>query len=160
MTNGIIKKDATLLVPNEEHRNFTTTENYLPSGKEVSGEYINIAGKRRGEPFVYRLFKTANGSLIYANFITPNKTETMTEVNLGVDGRPTPTKIKMPNNKKYDQAHVIGAVLGTIAGFMAAKKLKKTKKQTALFVIGGAVAGFVGGKLVAGKPVIDVKISS
>tara|TARA_R110000751_G_scaffold116371_7_gene216012 strand:+ start:325 stop:804 length:480 start_codon:yes stop_codon:yes gene_type:complete len=154
------KKSATLLVPNELHKNFTETDNYLPENKELTGELLNIKGRRKGDDFMYRLFRTENGSLIYANTIEPIKTETMTEVNLGLDGTPTPTKIKMPNNAKYDSAHVIGAVIGTISGFLLARKLKKSKKQRIVFAVAGAAAGYVGGKLVAGKPVIDVKISS
>ena len=118
-----ILKNATILAPNRLHQNFTATENYLQKGKELKGEYITINGRRRGSEFDYRLFRTEKGNLIYAKNVKPINTETMTEVNLGVDGRPTPTKIKMPNDKKYDNAHIYAAVLGTLGGFALAKKL-------------------------------------
>ena len=154
-----ILKNATILAPNRLHQNFTATENYLQKGKELKGEYITINGRRRGSEFDYRLFRTEKGNLIYAKNVKPINTETMTEVNLGVDGRPTPTKIKMPNDKKYDNAHIYAAVLGTLGGFALAKKMKKSKKQLYMYAIGGAIAGYVSGKLLTGKPVIDVSIS-
>ncbi len=152
-------KDATLLAPNRLHQNFTNTENFIPKGRELNGEYVNISGRRRGNEFTYRHFKTQKGKLMYADNVNPLTTEKMTEVNLGADGRPTPTKITMPNDSKYDKAHVIGAVLGTLAGFAIAKKMKKSKKHTYMFAIGGALAGYASGKMIAGKPVIDIKLS-
>jgi len=152
-------KDATLLSPNRLHQNFTTTTNYIPKGKELSGEFINISGRRRGTEFDFRLFKTDKGNLMYADNVKPINITKMTEVNLGADGTPTPTKITMPNDSKYDKAHVIGAVVGTLGGFAFAKKMNKSKKQMYMYAIGGALAGYVGGKIIAGKPVIDVTLS-
>ena len=155
----VTNQDAGLLLPNAEHKNFTRSDNYIPNGTELEGEFVNIKGKRRGQDFTYRLFKTDRGNLMFAEKVNPIKTEKMTEVNLGADGKQS-TTITMPNASKYDKAHVIGAIAGTIIGFVVAKKMKKTRKQTLIIAAASGVAGFVGGKMIAGKPVIDVKISS
>ena len=150
-------KNATILIPNGDHKNFTETDNYIPAGTELIGEQKYISGKRRGQDFVYRLFQSEKGNLIYQNTIKPIK---MTEVKLGADSSVAPTKIELPNEAKYANAHLIGAVGGTVAGFAIAKKMKKSKKQTYLFAIGGALAGYITGRLIAGKPVINIQLGS
>tara|TARA_R110000751_G_scaffold137239_1_gene240601 strand:- start:149 stop:643 length:495 start_codon:yes stop_codon:yes gene_type:complete len=153
-----VTKDATILVPNGDHKNFTETDNYIPKGTELIGELKHIKGKRRGQDFIYRLFQTkSSGNLIYQNSINPIK---MTEVQLGADSSVAPTRIELPNEAKYANAHIIGAVGGSLAGFAIAKKMKKTKKQVYVFAICGALAGYVAGRMVSGKPVINVTLGS
>ena len=151
-------KDANILIPNGDHKNFTHSENYIPAGKELEGELKYIKGKRRGQPFIFRLFKAKSGNLIYQNTIKPKQSE-MTEVTLGADAEVSPTKVALTQPKE-NYAHIIGAAGGTIAGYAIAKKTKKTQKQTYMYAIGGAIIGYVAGKLVAGKPIINITIGS
>jgi len=67
-----IIEDATTLIPNKDHRNFTETGVLIPKGTEVEGEIKNISGLRRGKPFVYRLFLTNKKQFIFLNKIKPN----------------------------------------------------------------------------------------
>jgi len=145
--------NATILLPNPDHENFTESDNFIPIGKEIQGEYKYIKGKRRGEPFVFRLFQTSTGNLIYQNKIQP-----MTEVNIGADKSVSTSKIELPKGPLYNDAHIIGAILGTISGYLIAKKTKKPQKQVYFYAIGGGAAGYVAGKLIAGKPILDIKI--
>lgn len=150
-----IIENATILLPNPDHKNFTETDNFIPVGKEIEGEYKFIKGKRRGEPFVFRLFQTNTGNLIYQNKLKP-----MTEINIGADSKQSisttrPTKVK---GILYNDAHIIGTILGSIVGYVLAKKSKKPQKQVILYSIGGGVTGYVAGKLIAGKPILDIKI--
>ena len=64
MTAEVIE-DAPVLVPNKEHANFTRTEIVIPAGTKIEGEVKIIKGKRRGEPFTYRLFCTNDNQYIY-----------------------------------------------------------------------------------------------
>jgi hypothetical protein len=152
---ALIEKNADILIPNTAHQNFTKTDRFIPSGKKVKGKLIRIQGKRKGEDFTYRLFQTEKGELIFETNIKPMKTE----VTLGANGlkaaTPLKTEIKMPN-KAIQNAHLIGAVAGTIGGFMVAKKMKKTGRTTFYYAIGGAIAGYVVGRIIAGKPIIDI----
>lgn len=153
----IVEKNAHVLMPNPAHENFTKTDKIIPAGTTLDGRLIHIKGKRRGEDFTYRLFQTEKGNLIFETNIKPIMN---TEVTLGANGlkadTPRTTEIKMPS-KAIQNAHIIGAVAGTIGGFFLAKKMNKSGRTPYYFAIGGAVAGYVVGKLIAGKPIIDIK---
>lgn len=154
----IVVKDAAILTPNKAHQNFTKTDKKIPKDTVLSGDYWKIAGKRKGEDFEYRLFKTENGTLIFQNKTKPIMN---TEVTLGANAlkaeTPLNTEIEMPNDNKYAHAHIVGAVAGTVGGFYLAKRMKKTGRTPYYFAIGGAVAGFFVGRLISGKPIINVK---
>ena len=152
-------ENSTILLPNPHHKNFTNSGNYIPGGTELEGEFINISGRRRGDNFLYRLFKTNKNNIIYANKVKGNDMNA-TEVTLGSDSAVTPTRISMPNEAKFTNAHWIGLVVGALSGYYAARKMKKSKKAQMMFGAGGAVVGYAAGKMIAGKPVIDVKLST
>ena len=56
-----IIEDAPILLPNKEHKNFTKSESILPKGTLVEGDFKNVSGLRRGNPFNYRVFTTKEG---------------------------------------------------------------------------------------------------
>jgi len=62
---AILTQDANILIPNQEHLNFTESGDVLPKGTIVFGEEKLVEGKRRGEKFTFRLFLTNNKQLIY-----------------------------------------------------------------------------------------------
>jgi len=148
-------KEAQILKPNAAHSNFVQTGEVLPTGTKISGEPVVVKGKRRGEDFNYRLFRCDNGAFIYIENVNPMNTE----VKLGADGRNTntgrATTIKMPS-KAIQNAHLIGAVLGSIAGFVVATKTKKPMKTKVMYAVGGAAIGYIAGRIIAGKPIIAV----
>jgi hypothetical protein len=152
----LVISDAYILMPNKAHENFTKTDEVVKKDTVLNGRILNIDGKRKGEDFTYRLFQTEKGNLIFQNKTKPIMN---TEVSLGANGlkaaTPRKTEIKMPS-KAIDKAHIIGAVAGSVGGFFLAKKMKKTGRTPYYFAIGGAAAGYVIGRLIAGKPIIDV----
>lgn len=143
-------ENATILLPNPDHKNFTESGNFIPKGKVLDGEFKEIIGKRRGQPFKYRLFRTNNGNIIFENNVKPIE---MTEVTLGADSQVAATKVEMPNPTKFANAHLIGAAIGGAGGYYFAKKKGKTPWKWALI---GVAAGYVAGRLIAGKPIISI----
>ena len=66
---GTITENTMTLIPNLEHKNFTETDTIIPKGTTVEGELKEIKGKRRGDDFVYRVFVTKEGHIIFQNKI-------------------------------------------------------------------------------------------
>lgn len=138
--------DAAVLVPNKEHENFTDTGRKISANTVLKGNPTIIKGKRRGEPFDYKLFVTDKGEIIYIN-----KTKQMntTEVMLGADAAPSATIVKTPSESNFGMRPVLGTIIGAIAGYYIAKKKFPTKIK--MFTVIGGVAGFAAGKYVQGK---------
>jgi hypothetical protein len=153
-----VMEDAFVLIPNKEHENFTTTDKVIKAGTTLYGKESLIKGKRRGEPFTYRLFLTTNDELIHLKKVKPMRT---TEVTLGADSQQTPTLVEIPSTKKFLTKNlVIASLVGAAAGFLYSKKYKgHDKKKVAMFTIGGAVLGFVAGKYYEHRKGIVIKKS-
>jgi hypothetical protein len=149
---AIVKQNAKVLVPNKEHKNFTETNEELPKGTIVNGEFKSIKGLRRGKPFSFRVFITDKGEIIYSNKVNEMKA---TEVTLGADGAVTPTRINMLPAETFKTSRVVVALAAAVGGYMYAKK--KGKKPIKYAVIGGlagyaAVWAFDKSKSVTVKP--------
>lgn len=129
-------EDAKVLVPNKEHKNFTETNEELPKGTIVNGEFKSIKGLRRGEPFSYRVFITDKGQILYSNKL---KQMEATEVMLGADSAQTPTRVDLLPAETFKTSRLIFAVAGAIGGYYYAKK--KGGKPTKFAIIGG-LAGY------------------
>lgn len=151
-------KHATILIPNKEHANFTETDSVIKAGTILFGEPMTIKGKRRGEDFEYKLFKTQDNKFIHLNKIQPMKT---TEVTLGADAKQSPTLIDIPATKKMFTKNVIIATLvGAGAGYYYSAKVKKLdKKKIVMYSVGGAIAGFLAGKWFEKRKGIVIKPS-
>ena len=63
-------EDAPILIPNNKHQNFTESSNVIKKGTILLGDEAQIKGKRRGEGFTYKLFKTKNNQVLI-NEIAP-----------------------------------------------------------------------------------------
>lgn len=144
----IVNKDSKFLVANSEHKNFTESGEVVEQGTILNGEEKNVLGKRRGEPFSYRLFITKDGKIIYLKNVTPMET---TEVTLGADSSVTPTKINLIPAETFNKVKTTGLVLGGIAGFAYAKYKKHDMKKVAMFIGVGAVVGYFAGYIVDKK---------
>ncbi len=132
-------EDAHVLIPNKNHKNFTTSGQIVEAGVVLEGEPRQIRGLRKGKPFTYRLFVTKQGHNIYINKIKPMRT---TEVTLGADAQVSETTINMTNagsgsNKKY-----IGAIAGGLSGFAYCRYKKHSPKTTVAYILAGTLAGF------------------
>jgi hypothetical protein len=141
MIKAVVKSEnCKVLIPNKEHKNFTETNEILPVGTELIGEKFNIDGKRKGEDFTYRLFRTPEGKIIYPKYLDM----TTTEVKLGVDGNPTPTVVNLKQAENFSKAKLIGVIGGGVAGFAIARYKKQDWKKSLIYSAVGAVVGFYG----------------
>ena len=152
-------ENAVVLIPNEEHKNFTATKEEVSPGTTLQGDYYNIKGMRRGQPFQYRLFKiNKTNKYIFTNKTKPNKME-KTEITLGADAQVSPTKVSVPNNTKIVKEHMIGALIGAGAGFGFAKYRKVEGNAKWIYMGVGAVAGYLVGRMIAKKKDVTIKTS-
>jgi len=156
-------EDAQILIPNKEHQNFTASSNVIKKGTILLGNEALIKGKRRGEAFTYKLFKTKNNQLIYLKKIKPME---VTEVTLGASGTSatssvtTPTVISVPSGKKLLTNNVIiGTVIGVGVGYGWSKYKKLDKKSTIMYSVVGAIVGFGVSKYLEQRKAIVVKAS-
>lgn len=149
MTVKLIE-DAVVLIPNMEHKTFTHSKEVLKKGEELQGEPKMINGLRRGEPFVYRVFRTNDGKIIFLNK-TDLKTEKMaekeqmTEVTLGMDSAPRGTIVNMPPSPQKNL--IIWGLAGAAAGFAYAKYKKHDMKHIAKWALIGVAVGAGAGYL-------------
>lgn len=146
-------EDAPVLVPNKEHENFTRNGIIIPAGNIIEGEVKNVQGKRRGEPFTYRLFLTNDNQYIHLKKIKEMPT---TQVYLGADAAKTPTVVDVPPRKMFTNTTIIGAVLG---GFVGTTIAKTRGGNRTTFMLGGAVVGFFVARYLQGRGSIFVQKS-
>lgn len=142
---AVVLKDAKILIPNKEHKNFTDSGKIIEEDSIVIGEPKNISGLRRGEDFVYKLFLTNKNQLIHLNKIKPMNT---TEVTLGADAQVSATDVNLVPAEKANRMKWYGAVAGAVLGFAYAKYRKHDMKHIAKWIAIGSVAGFGAGYLV------------
>lgn len=133
---AIVLENAKVLVPNKEHKNFTETNEEVPKGTVVNGEFKSIKGLRRGEPFSFRVFVTDKGQIIYSNKLKEMKN---TEVILGADASQTPTVVNMLPAETFKTSRILVALAGALGGFYYAKKKGASKIK---YAIVGAAAGY------------------
>jgi hypothetical protein len=133
---AIVLENAKVLVPNKEHKNFTETNEEMPKGTVINGEFKSIKGLRRGEPFSFRVFVTDKGQIIYSNKLKEMK---HTEVILGADASQTPTVVNMLPAETFKTSRIVVALAGALGGFYYAKKKGANKIK---YAIVGAVAGY------------------
>lgn len=142
-------EDARVLVPNKEHQNFTSTDVVIPSGTTLEGEIKIIDGKRRGEPFKYKVFQTKDNQIIYLNKTKPMAT---TQVYLGADAQQTPTIVDVPQPKLLSTTNIVGAIAGYVVGNWYSKKYGKGNPR--YYGLAGAVAGVIVARYIAKKGTI------
>ena len=133
-----VLKDAKILTPNKEHKNFTDSGKFIEEDSIIFGEPKNIEGLRKGQPFVYRLFLTDKKQLIHLNKIKPMNT---TEVTLGADAQVSATDVNLVPAENSKRIKFYGAVAGAIVGFAYAKYKKQDMKKVAMYIGAGAVLG-------------------
>jgi hypothetical protein len=128
-------ENATVLVPNKEHKNFTETNEVIPISKTLVGEFKLISGLRRGKPFDYRIFTTDEGKVIYANTVSPQPKEFTTEP----VKESSETKKIIISNKA-----ILYTALGGAIGYVVSSQMnKEVNTKTALYVLGGAALGYL-----------------
>lgn len=154
MTKAEIIKDAAILIPNPEHKNFTDSGRFIEKGSFVYGNPKTIKGKRKGEPFDYKVFVTDKEEIIYINNIKPMRN---TQVLLGADASQSPTVVKTPSESNFGTRPVLGTIIGAVVGYYYAKKQNPSKVM--MFTGIGAVAGFAAGKYLQGNRVVLFKKS-
>ena len=142
-------EDAKVLVPNQEHQNFTSTDVVIPSGTTLEGEIKIIDGKRRGQPFRYKVFQTNENQIIYLNKTKPMAT---TQVYLGADAQTTPTIVDVPQPKLLSTTNIVGAIAGYLVGNWYSRKYGKGNPK--YYGLAGAVGGVIVARYIAKKGTI------
>lgn len=172
-------EDATILIPNKEHKNFTETGSAFKKGSELEGEPVNIMGKRRGEDFTYRLFKTNDNQLIFLNKTdmknrvvqlnfegVPTETVKLNfegvpteEIKIGFDGVQPIIVDENPNKSIFAKYSSAGVLVGSAVGFGISKYKNMEMKKIVMFTLIGALAGYVVGNQIDKRLKIVVKQS-
>lgn len=134
-----VTKDSKYLIPNATHQNFTESTEWVGEGVMLNGNFANIEGKRRGEPFTYKLFITEDKKILYQNSVEPMKTIELTS---GADSQRTPTFVNLTPAETFNKVKTMGLVLGAVAGFAYCKYKKCDTKKTVMYIFGGAVIGY------------------
>ncbi len=150
MIKAIVVEDTKVLIPNEEHKNFTEGKEVIKKDTEIEGNPKFIQGMRRGEPFTYKLFLTKDKQLIYLKKIKPMNA---TEVTLGADSAQSSTVVNL-NQNFLAKPTILGAIGGAVIGFGYAKYKKHEMKKAGMYALIGAVAGFVIGKVIEHKATV------
>lgn len=152
----IVTEDTNVLLPNTEYKNFTESTEVIKAGTELEGEPKEVAGLRRGKPFVYRLFSTKEGKILFINKIKPMN---MTEVKLGADSSVSATDINLIPAEMSKKYKFYGVIAGGALGFAAFKYRKQEgAKKMATYIGLGALAGYLAGSMLY-KNKIKVKQS-
>jgi len=142
--------DTKVLIPNKSHQNFTEGREVIQAGTIIEGQPKLVEGLRRGEPFQYKLFLTNDNKLIY---LTNLRTMDATEVKLGADSTVSPTTVNLKQNT-LARPSILGAVGGAVVLFGYAKWKKHDMKKIGVFVLVGAVTGYVIGKVIEHRATI------
>jgi hypothetical protein len=151
-----VVKDSKYLIPNSEHQNFTESNDFVGEGVLLKGNYANIEGLRRGEPFTYKLFITEDKKILYQNSVEPMKTIELTS---GADSQRTPTLVNLTPAETFSKVKTAGLVLGALTGFAYCKYKKCDTKQTAMFIGLGAIVGYAAAYVVDRNRKATVEVS-
>ncbi len=138
-------KDANVLKPNADHKNFMETGEVIPNGTLLEGNEKYISGLRRGEAFTYALFITNDKKIIYLKNIEPMAN---VEVTMGADGQVTPTKVDLINAETFSTLNAVGVVIGGISGFMFAKNKNMNTSKIAIYTLAGVTLGYVASRFI------------
>ena len=97
-------RDSKYLIPNQEHQNFTESNDIVGEGNILKGNYANIEGLRRGEPFTYKLFVTEDKRILYRNNVQPMENE----VTLGADSQRSSTVVDLIPAETFNKVKTMG----------------------------------------------------
>ncbi len=149
-------EDAHVLVPCEAHKNFRSTNQFIPKGVLLKGKPKIVKGLQRGKPFDYHLFYTDADQIIFIKNTKPMRTE----VTLGADSGATPTKIDLPGQSNLGIRPVTGAIVGLAAAYGITRYRKITSNHTkVIYMIIGGLVGFAAGKYLQSKRAVTIKPS-
>lgn len=132
-------KDSKYLIPNAQHQNFTESNDWVGEGVLLKGNFANIEGLRRGEPFTYKLFITEDKNILYQNSVEPMKTIELTS---GADSQRTPTLVNLTPAETFNKVKTTGLVLGALTGFAYCKYKKCDTRKTVMYIFAGAAIGY------------------
>ena len=131
-----------ILIHNLDHKNFVETDKLVPEGTVLTGEYLNVIGKRKGKEFTYRIFKDQDGVIVYQNKVKPM------EITLNANGEEDKRIITFPNTQGNLKTHAIISAGAAVLGFAVAKKMGKANKTAFLIAAGSALSGYVAANLI------------
>lgn len=140
MKQAIVIQNTNFLIPNNEHKNFTETTEVARVGGTIVGEFRNINGLRKGKPFMYRLFFTKDGKILYANCVRAENVPS--EIVSNADSALTPLQIDLiPAESFKYTAHLI-ALGGGLAGYYYGKSQNATANNLIKYIFVSAVGAY------------------
>jgi hypothetical protein len=139
----ICPEKTPILIHNTDHKNFVETDKVVPAGTVLSGEYLNIIGKRKGKEFTYRIFKDKDGVIVYQNKVKPM------EVTLNANGESDKRVITFPNVQDNLMTHAVVSAGAAVLGYAVAKRMGKANKTAFWIAAGSAFAGYVAVSMIA-----------
>jgi len=135
--------ESNYLTPNKDHKNFTDSIESANVGDKVEGEFKNISGLRKGQPFVYRLFVTKNGKILYANTVEselPPAKEVLSNATAN-DIKPVEV-LEIPNDGNIKSVGLILAIAGGVIGYFYGKKQNATQNTLLQYIAVGTVGAY------------------
>ncbi len=178
MIKAVTIVDAPVLIPNRPHRNFIENGEIINKGTEIEGEIKKVQGRRRGQDFMFTIFKTKEGKIIYLNktnmkdrivTLSANAEGENYESKVSIDGVSieenkhssegvAPIIINAKKNNSFFKSYSFFLLLaGGVSGFLVAKNKNKPTKEVLVYSFSGALAGFVIGKVIDKQAEIKVE---
>ena len=136
--------NATVLVPNKEHKNFTESNEVIPISTTLVGTFKLISGLRRGKPFDYRIFTTDSGKIIYADKVSPQPKEIKS---------PNETSSVSAGNKLATNPMLYAGIGAALGYYISNRQSKEFTTKTIIYIVGGALVGYYASKTLQPKPI-------
>ncbi|MEM2138580.1 MAG: hypothetical protein QXM96_00285 [Candidatus Woesearchaeota archaeon] len=95
----LITDDTDVLIYNDEHKNFTKTNEIIKKGTIIQGEAKDFEGLKKSKNFTYKIIELKNKKIIFQKNTKPMET---TEITLSADGKQT-NQASVTSEKKYEQ---------------------------------------------------------
>ena len=135
--------ESNYLTPNKDHKNFTDSIESANVGDKLEGEFKNISGLRKGQPFVYRLFVTKNGKILYANTVEAEVPPAIEVLSNATANDIKPVEImEIANDGNIKYVGLILAIAGGVTGYFYGKKQNATQNTLLQYIAVGTVGAY------------------
>lgn len=150
---AVILEDAEILIPNSRHKSFSGSNVFIPKDKIVKGDVVVVDGNKKGKEFKYRLFKT-NKKYIYLDKIKINNMENKSNAT-GDMGKPI--IVNTSAGRWMGKVPIAFTLVGVGVAYGYCKYKKHDSKHLKRYMIGGALIGYVLGRILQDGKVISVQ---
>jgi hypothetical protein len=149
-----VLENAETLIPNPKHKSFSGSNIVIPKGTKLKGEVLVVDGKRKGQDFKYRLFKTNDNKYLYLDKINIKDMKEVKSNAYGDMGKPI--IVNTSAGKFFGKVPIGVALIGAGVGYGYCKYKKIDSKNTWKYVVGGALIGYITGRVLQDGKIISV----